>query len=47
MDDKSISINIYLILKLVRESWGHAAFSGIAFYPQQCKKEWTDMPSKF
>lgn len=37
----------YSYLKLLWEPWGYTAFSGIAFYPQQCEKEWADMPSKF
>lgn len=29
------------------EPCGHAAFSGIAFHSQQCRKGWADMPSEF
>lgn len=37
----------YSCLKLVYEPRRHAAFSGIAFYSQQCKKERADTLSEF
>lgn len=37
----------YSSLTLVWKPWGRTAFSRIAFYSQQCKKERADMPSEF